>query len=524
MARPEPRAIVVVHPTAKVRNMLEATLRLKDYHVVKAADAEEALQEVQRQSPDLVLSEVDLPGMSGFELLARVRGYPPTAATPVVLIGGREDPREVARGLRMGAEDYLRKPFSIDELLVRLEKIFAHLERERASMSRSHLEGRLEKLPLTRLLKLLAEQRWTGRLTLHFDADGSQATLSIRQGQYAGGDFGYLKEEMALFQALLRPQGRFAFDHLRSVPSTPGREVHGVDALLDQARHLIAERHLRRIDVTDRRAAKDFELSMIDLLLQQRRQPAVVPPRFASRDEDSLDPLETSIEIEDEEESSDAGEDSSVEFPTEELDDEIAALAREHEAIEAASASMDDAERSSIDPMISTASLVIEAPEDADASQSIIIVAGDEGDTPPEGLSPASDDDDLWNEEESMVALVEEGPGPVERLYQALTAGLLGAGGFPGIEAFQICTRSGRVLASSVEDRDRREVLAAFGAQAIQFATRTDRGTFAAISANDLHLLVVELPLKRLLVSSFDNPPRAEAFLHQLGEIVERVD
>jgi putative two-component system response regulator len=112
--------VLVVDDLAQNRTMLRRILETEGYQVVTAADATAALAEVERLPPDLVLSDVQMPGLSGIELCHQLKSDPRTRLVPVVLITGLADRTHRLRGIDAGADDFLGKPFDIDELRARV--------------------------------------------------------------------------------------------------------------------------------------------------------------------------------------------------------------------------------------------------------------------------------------------------------------------------------------------------------------------------------------------------------------------
>jgi signal transduction histidine kinase/GAF domain-containing protein len=125
--------VLVVEDDPDMRRYILELLR-PHWRVEVAVDAYQALESVQARLPDLVLADVMLPAMDGFELLRRLRGSPRTARVPVILLSARAGGEATLEGLTAGADDYLVKPFSGQELLARLR---THLELARARESRA---------------------------------------------------------------------------------------------------------------------------------------------------------------------------------------------------------------------------------------------------------------------------------------------------------------------------------------------------------------------------------------------------
>jgi len=122
------------------------------------------------------------------------------------------------------------------------------------------------------------------------------------------------------------------------------------------------------------------------------------------------------------------------------------------------------------------------------------------------------------------VEIVSNGPGPLQRAFDALKRAFTEQHRGLGVCDFQISSRSGRCLASTISRQERREMIAAFTAQAIQFASSTEDGLFAQLAAGDLQLLVLELPRHRLLTSLFDYPPDLEAFRQIVADATAEAD
>jgi signal transduction histidine kinase len=112
--------ILVVEDHDDMRAFIVRALRRR-YQVVEAADAALALAILERTRPDAILSDVMMPGMNGYELCRRVKAASATRTVPVILVTAQHDARRLIEGFESGADDYVVKPFSCDELLARLD-------------------------------------------------------------------------------------------------------------------------------------------------------------------------------------------------------------------------------------------------------------------------------------------------------------------------------------------------------------------------------------------------------------------
>jgi DNA-binding response OmpR family regulator len=113
--------ILVVDDEPVVTDIISSALKRLDYHVITAENGKEALRKMAGVSPDLVLLDISMPVMDGFDTLQHIKGNEATARIPVVMLTGLGADREtMMRCLDLGADDFLTKPFDEHELLVRI--------------------------------------------------------------------------------------------------------------------------------------------------------------------------------------------------------------------------------------------------------------------------------------------------------------------------------------------------------------------------------------------------------------------
>jgi two-component system phosphate regulon response regulator PhoB len=117
------KTILVVDDDSAVRDVLRFCLERAGYLVTTATQARGALGEIDHFIPDLVLLDLGLPDMNGLELLHSWRHGERTRSMPIIVVTGRAEERDRIAGLRSGADDYIAKPFSRDELLARIENV-----------------------------------------------------------------------------------------------------------------------------------------------------------------------------------------------------------------------------------------------------------------------------------------------------------------------------------------------------------------------------------------------------------------
>ncbi len=119
------KKILVVDDEDDILNFLELVLSEKGYQVSTASGGQEALTKAQLERPDLVLLDIMMPRMDGWEVLKLLRVDEETAEVPVAMLSARTEARDRVQGLQEGAIDYICKPFSLSELLGKIEAIFS---------------------------------------------------------------------------------------------------------------------------------------------------------------------------------------------------------------------------------------------------------------------------------------------------------------------------------------------------------------------------------------------------------------
>lgn len=109
--------ILVVEDDPSVRNLILTTLKAHDYRYLTAQTGEAGIVEASSHNPDIILLDLGLPDMDGVDVIKRIRSW---ANTPIIVISARSEDSDKIEALDAGADDYLTKPFSVDELMARL--------------------------------------------------------------------------------------------------------------------------------------------------------------------------------------------------------------------------------------------------------------------------------------------------------------------------------------------------------------------------------------------------------------------
>jgi len=119
------KKIVLVEDESQIARLIEFKLRKEGYQVTWKENGEEALVAIKEEKPDLVLLDVMMPVMDGYEVLRQIKEDENLKSIPVIMLTARAQERDVVKGIDLGAQDYITKPFHPAELLVQVKRILA---------------------------------------------------------------------------------------------------------------------------------------------------------------------------------------------------------------------------------------------------------------------------------------------------------------------------------------------------------------------------------------------------------------
>jgi two-component system phosphate regulon response regulator PhoB len=207
-------SVLVVDDDIDISEALQQALEYGGYDTSAAFTGAEALAAVRGHVPDLVLLDQMLPDIDGAEVCRRLRGAPETRRVPIVFLTARADEGARIRGLALGADDYVTKPFSLDELLLRIQAVLrrAHPDELRVTP---------EWLRLREQLRV-----WTGYAELHFQRAEWRDCVEVSRSILRDCDRVLSPEERARANERLARAARALGDH-----SGPQRDPQAPDRL-----------------------------------------------------------------------------------------------------------------------------------------------------------------------------------------------------------------------------------------------------------------------------------------------------
>jgi len=117
------KKILIVDDKLEVVELVKATLEGEEYQIIDASDGREALEKIGKEKPDLVLLDIIMPKMDGFEVLSEVKKNPKTKEIPIIMLTAKGQKLDKDKGRELGAQDYIVKPFSPSHLLRKIEEV-----------------------------------------------------------------------------------------------------------------------------------------------------------------------------------------------------------------------------------------------------------------------------------------------------------------------------------------------------------------------------------------------------------------
>lgn len=198
------KTIMLVDDEESILFSLQRILELSgNYEIITAQNGREALLKIRRLPPDLIISDVHMPEMDGLELCKKIREKEITRAIPFIFLTAVKD--SMVQGLKIGADDFIKKPFSLDEVLAKIEAMFRRVDRTKEQASQ--FKGTLEEYPLETLLDLCLKENLTGNLIMQQKENFGR--IEIEAGDIKKVIFQDLAEDEALDTLLKWEQGIF---------------------------------------------------------------------------------------------------------------------------------------------------------------------------------------------------------------------------------------------------------------------------------------------------------------------------
>ncbi len=202
--------IVVIDGDPKNLQILRESLESASFQVTTVGNGEEAWTTIKTQKPDIIVSEVDLPGLDGFQLLEKLKSDPVSSAIPIVFLTNRRNLQDRIKSLRTGVKDYMIKPLHVKEVIARLQMILRRIEtlRQEDTDTTRKLVGRLEENNVEKLVESYGLERRTGVLAV-YDQYNRNGEIYFRDGCVVNARLANFRAEKAVYQMLPWDRGHY---------------------------------------------------------------------------------------------------------------------------------------------------------------------------------------------------------------------------------------------------------------------------------------------------------------------------
>jgi uncharacterized protein (TIGR02266 family) len=230
-------SVLVVEDSPSYRSKVNAALTADGHDVETAEHGLAALVRALKEVPDVILTDVNMPVMDGWQLLRLLRSRPATKRVPVIFLTTLQSEEDRIRGYEAGVDDYIAKPFADEELALRVKRVVLRAREEKKARDRtpSTLSGDLRQVSVPSLLAFVEAERRSGLLALH--APRGEARIGLAKGRVIFVDLPD-RAPTSLFERLIAvidwTEGRFSFSVADLVPGSEAVSVQ--QALLEHAR------------------------------------------------------------------------------------------------------------------------------------------------------------------------------------------------------------------------------------------------------------------------------------------------
>jgi len=205
------KKILIIDDDPTIMTFLAPLLSKKKYDGFWATDGLDALQKIKKKIPDLIISDIMMPRMDGYELYRRLRDDPKTADIPFIFLSANDDPTDQLKGLRMGADEYLTKPFDATNLFIAIKSVLANAYRASFSHERIDFSGNLAEIDFEHIVQIVEMNQKTGELVFSTYENESFGSAFFKNGSMVHAVTGSLNGDEAFFDLASNKEGYVEF-------------------------------------------------------------------------------------------------------------------------------------------------------------------------------------------------------------------------------------------------------------------------------------------------------------------------
>jgi CheY-like chemotaxis protein len=208
----KPQRILLADDDPKLLSLLKSSLQKEGYATIEVFDGEAALEQIKSEKPDLVLADIAMPKVDGFELCQIIRNDPALAYIPFIFLTAKGELHDRVKGLNFGADDYISKPFHISEVVARIKVVIQRSAPPSAVAedNETDLRGNLEQMGMPEVVQTLSMAKKTGCLKIINQSKVGR--LYFQGGDVVHATLDKYKNEEAAYRLLAWAEGYFEFD------------------------------------------------------------------------------------------------------------------------------------------------------------------------------------------------------------------------------------------------------------------------------------------------------------------------
>lgn len=240
------RKVLIIDDEPSTRTILERILRKDGFQTWQAQNGKVALEKIRSVQPDLIISDILMPELDGFELITKLRETPETQDIPFIFLSVKDDPVDQLKGFRMGANEYLVKPFTSAGILDAVKRVMEKADRIKGLREDVDISGSLGRIGLIEVVQIIEFNDKTGELFLLTPSGRVTGAVYINQGQVVNAVSGNLDGEEAFYDLSVQTDGFFKF-HIRETLSENKIRHENMGLLMEASRLLDEAATLRSL-------------------------------------------------------------------------------------------------------------------------------------------------------------------------------------------------------------------------------------------------------------------------------------
>ncbi len=203
--------VIIIDDDSTTISFLEHILTKNGFQTARAENGKVALDQIQSIHPDIIISDIMMPELDGFGLFSKLRESEETALIPFIFLSAKDDPKDQLKGLRLGADEYLVKPFKSDDIIGAINRVLEKAKKIKSLKEEVDIGGNLAQIGLSDIIQIIEINEKTGQIVLTSPSRNIIGTVYINEGRVVDAVSGNLEGEEAFYDLMARTEGFFKF-------------------------------------------------------------------------------------------------------------------------------------------------------------------------------------------------------------------------------------------------------------------------------------------------------------------------